>query len=200
MTNDSHATRENLTKCNSCYQAFCQEHTEAEIQETGWQQADSSTLFGQYGKWLCPKCRNTNDLRKRKKQAVTILHVADATTVHTNIAPDPLSQPHTWVKRHPAYKNWLRHATANDNPMCRVYTDGSAKHTQGSYGWVAGVEIGKAKRWQEIARGGGVEKVSINPARKITSARTEALGVLRATQYIQQIWSGKIEIRLTTPL
>ena len=49
---------------------------------------------------------------------------------------------------------------------------------------------------EEIARGGGVEKVSDNPARKITSARTEALGVLRAKQYMEKKWPGKIEIRL----
>ena len=196
MTNDSHATRTNLTKCNSCFEAFCHEHTATEAKETGWKQADASNRFCQYGRWLCPKCNKTNNERALKETMVKILHTSELVTTTSPITPDTEPQPHTWIEEHRDQSKWLRHALNSDEPMCRIYSDGSAKHTQGSYGWIAGVEIGSTKTWKEIARGGGVEKVSDNPARKITSARTEALGVLRAKQYMEKKWPGKIEIRL----
>ena len=78
--------------------------------------------------------------------------------------------------------------------MCRIYSDGSAKHTEGAYGWLA--EVSLNGEWVEVARGGGVEKRNTNNTRKISSGRMEALGVLRAKQYMQRRWNKGVEIRL----
>ena len=196
MTNDSHATTTNLTKCNNCFEAYCNDHNTTEIQETGWQQAQNSTKSGQYGTWLCPKCVKINATRRQQKSVITVIHTAETVDIITSAAQHTETQPHTWLEEHKDKNKWVQHAITSETPLCRIYSDGSAKHTQGSYGWIAGVEVGRSKHWYEIARGGGVEKTCANPARKITSARTEALGVLRAKQYIEKVWPGRIEIRL----
>ena len=146
--------------------------------------------------WICPKCLETNKTRLRKIELVRILHVSEPATIERHIECHQGLRPYTWLQESEDQKLLIDRAIAEDKPLCLMYSDGSAKHTQGSYGWIVGVEVGKDRKWHEIARGGGVEKVSSNPARKITSARTEALGVLRGKQYTDKVWPGAIEIRL----
>ena len=75
-----------------------------------------------------------------------------------------------------------------------IYSDGSKKHTAGSYAWIAGFEVNNS--WKEIASGGGWERAEAGLTTKQTSTRLEALGILRAADWAEKNWEGEVTARL----
>ena len=129
MTNDSHCTLTNLTKCNNCPAAYCDQHSSTDVTDAGWRQARTSSRAGQYGTWTCEKCQEKHTKRSQQEDEVTLVHVAEPVTCK-DVAPSTNTQPpHTWLKEQKDKRKWISHALSNENPLCRVYSDGSAKHT-----------------------------------------------------------------------
>ena len=185
---------ENLTKCKTCHAAICTEHTKEEKEIDGWTTTTETTSRAQYGSILCGECTTQATEKQIKDETVELIHTMEERTSTETQHVNPQIRPYTWKKDHLNQHRRIEIAKGGTEPTCRIYSDGSAKHNEGSYGWIAEVQI--RNKWQEIARGGGVEKKNANPLRKISSSRMEALGVLRAKQHILRIWKEKIEIRL----
>ena len=61
------------------------------------------------------------------------------------------------------------------------YSDGSLVHDAGAYGWILGYNTIEGK-FSEVARGWGVELDKYNPTKSTSTARMEALGLLRMAE------------------
>ena len=64
------------------------------------------------------------------------------------------------------------------------YSDGSLLHDAGAYGWIIGLI--RKDQFLEVARGWGVEREKDNPTSDISTARMEALGLLRMAEATQK--------------
>ena len=184
-----------LTKCRTCHAAVCDGCTAEQREREGWTTAKRTNGQVQYGYPICGHCNEKAKEQQTKDNTRTVVQaLARPIKYEMKTTTTTERRPHNWEKNAPNASTNIHKASKQRIPMCRIYSDGSAKHTEGAYGWL--VEVSLNGKWVEVARGGGVEKRNTNNTRKISSGRMEALGVLRAKQYMQRRWDKGVEIRL----